>query len=74
MLSKLVQSVLDYCELNNNHDRQMVCDYRIKIDENIESNRTHYPGLEKRNCAIVLKFIVTTLKLVITMISLKNTS
>ena len=59
MLSKLVQSVLDYCELNNNHDRQLVCNYRIKIDENtelnIESNRTHYPGLEKRNMCYCFK-------------------
>ena len=77
MLSKLVQSVLDYCELNinvmnkelimvnnelplnNAHDRQLICDYRIKIDDNtelnIESNRAHYPGLEERNMCYCFK-------------------
>ena len=77
MLSKLVQSILDYCELNINvmnkeliminnelplnnvNDRQLVCDYRIKIDDNtelnIESNRTHYPGLEERNMCYCFK-------------------
>ena len=77
MLSLLIQSVLDYCNLsinvmnkelivknnelslNNVHDKQLICDYLIKINEdmdlNIEVNRAHYPGLEERNLCYCFK-------------------
>ena len=77
MLSKLVQAILDYLELdinvmnkeliiknnelslNNAHNKQLVCDYLIKIDSemelNIEVNKSYYPGLEERNMGYCFK-------------------
>lgn len=77
MLSRLVQTILDYLELdinvmdkeliiknnelslNNVHNKFLVCDYFIKIDEqlelNIEMNKSYYTGLEERNIAYCFK-------------------
>ena len=77
MLSRLVQAILDYLELdinvmdkelviknnelslNNVHNKFLVCDYFIKIDEqlelNIEMNKSYYTGLEERNIAYCFK-------------------
>ena len=77
MLSKLVQSILDYLEfdinvmdkelvLKNNelslskvHNKQLVCDYFIKINDttelNIEVNKSYYAGLEERNMGYCFK-------------------
>ena len=77
MLSRLVQAILDYLEininvmdkdlviknnelsLNNVHNKQLICDYFIRInndiDLNIEVNKTYYPGLEERNIAYCFK-------------------
>ena len=77
MLSRLVQSILDYLEidinvmnkeldiknnelsLNNIHNKALICDYYIKINDvlelNIEINKRHYPGLEERNIAYCFK-------------------
>ena len=77
MLSRLVQAILDYLEididvmnkeldiknnelsLNNIHNKSLICDYYIKINDalelNIEINKRHYPGLEERNIAYCFK-------------------
>lgn len=45
--------------IGNAHDKQLVCDYIIKIDDNtdlnIEINRTSYPGLVERNMTYSFK-------------------
>ena len=77
MLSRLVQAILDYLELdinvinkeldiknnelslNNIHNKALICDYYIKINDvlelNIEVNKRYYPGLEERNIAYCFK-------------------
>ena len=77
MLSRLVQAILNYLEidinvmdkeldiknnelsLNNVHNKSLICDYYIKINDilelNIEVNKRHYPGLEERNIAYCFK-------------------
>ena len=45
--------------LNNVHNRQLVCDYFIKVNDtmelNIEVNRSYYPGVEERNMGYCFK-------------------
>ena len=45
--------------LSNVHDRQLICDYVIKVNDymelNIEINRTRYPGLIERNMTYSFK-------------------
>ena len=45
--------------ISNANDKQLVCDYLIKVNEdmdlNIEVNRSHYPGLEERNLCYSFK-------------------
>ena len=77
ILSKLIQSILDYYQidiniknkeliirnnelpLDNYQDKQLICDYIIKLDNNtdlnIEVNRSNYIGLTERNLTYSFK-------------------
>lgn len=77
ILSKLVESILEYCQINidvqgkeliiknnelplgNYKDKQLICDYIIKLNDttelNIEINRENYLGLTERNMTYSFK-------------------
>ena len=77
ILSKLVQSILEYTKLDidiknkeliirnnelplkNYKSKQLICDYIIKLDEdldlNIEINNSYYPGMTERNMTYSFK-------------------
>lgn len=77
VLSKMIKSILDYCQMNidiqdkdliiknnelplNNYlNKQLICDYIIKLNEhtelNIEINKSFYPGLTERNMTYSFK-------------------
>ena len=77
ILSKLVESILDYYKinidikdreliiknnelpLNNYQDKQLICDYIIRLDDNteinIEVNRLEYLGVTERNLTYSFK-------------------
>ena len=77
ILSKLVQSILEYTKINidignkeliiknnelplkNYKSKQLICDYIIKLDENldlnIEINNSYYPGMIERNMTYSFK-------------------
>ena len=59
VIDKNLEIVNNELWINNAKDKQLVCDYRIKINDdielNIEINRTYYSGLEERNLCYCFK-------------------
>ena len=59
VIDKNLEIVNNELWISNAKDKQLVCDYRIKISDdielNIEINRTYYSGLEERNLCYCFK-------------------